>query len=156
MQAQNNFPSTPGSYVIILDLKQKQSVSIGRLGKCEFPTGRYAYVGSAQGSGGLAGRIRRHLNLSHAKQPHWHIDYLNLLAQITQTWWEVGTPGRECEWAQILSTIGKRIISGFGSSDCRCPGHLIWFSQDQKRYWLECMKSISKDLGNMEFLPSQE
>ncbi len=153
MQVLNKFPPEPGTYVIILDLKTKQQISIGKLGKCQFPKGWYAYVGSAWGPGGLGGRLKRHLNLNHTKYPHWHIDHLTLLAEITQIWWEVGLRGYECEWANNLSTIGERIIPNFGSSDCRCQGHLIWFPQDQDLHWVDCIKAISDDLTYVELQP---
>jgi Uri superfamily endonuclease len=156
MQAYNQIPSEPGTYVLILKLKEKQRLMIGRLGEYEFPEGTYAYVGSAQGPGGLASRLKRHLNLNRTKPPHWHIDHLNYWAEIEQIWWLVGSPSRECGWAQILSSIGTRLIPNFGSSDCRCPGHLIWFPQLDKPPWSEYMEAINGDLSKMVILPQSK
>jgi Uri superfamily endonuclease len=149
MHLETNFPSEPGTYVLILKLIEKQRLEIGMLGEHEFPKGYYAYVGSAQGSGGLAGRINRHLQYDQTKQPHWHIDYLRPWTDVAQIWWLAASPSRECEWAQILSQSGSRFIQHFGSSDCRCPGHLILFPSDHEVLWVEYRQSISSDLKTM-------
>jgi Uri superfamily endonuclease len=149
MHALNSIPSTPGTYVIIFDLQEGQQLTVGKLGKYEFPMGSYAYVGSAQGSGGLAGRLRRHLLLSYNKPPHWHIDHLNRVAEITQIWWQADSVDRECTWAETLSTVGTRLIGGFGSSDCGCPGHLIWFPPDRRLNLSDCMKTLGDNLRNI-------
>jgi Uri superfamily endonuclease len=146
MQSLDQIPTTPGTYVLILKLRQKLRLLIGRLGEHEFQTGYYAYVGSAQGPGGLAGRLKSHLTLLPTKPPHWHIDHLNQQADITQIWWLEGTSNHECIWSQILASIGTRSVPNFGSSDCGCPGHLIWFPQPKKFSWPECMKAIADNL----------
>ena len=156
MQTLNQFPSTPGTYVLILQLKQKQRLLIGKLGEYELPEGCYAYVGSAQGPGGLASRLKRHLDLNRTKPPHWHIDHLNHRAEIEQIWWLEGSPSRECDWAEILSSVGTRLIPNFGSSDCRCPGHLIWFSQSHKLAWSKYMEAINGNLSKITILPQSK
>jgi Uri superfamily endonuclease len=156
MQTLNQIPSEPGTYVLILKLKEKQRLLIGKLGEHDFPEGHYAYVGSAQGPGGLASRLKRHLNLNRTKPPHWHIDHLNHRAKIEQIWWLEDSPSRECGWAQILSCIGTRLIPNFGSSDCRCPGHLIWFPQSDNFAWSDYMEAISVNLNKMVILPQSQ
>lgn len=120
-------PEAPGTYVLILRLPQPTAVSVGKLGDFTFPTGWYAYVGSAQGPGGLAARISRHLRGS--KSCHWHIDYLRLHAEPVSVWYTASGQKVECKWAQALSELpgASTPVSDFGSSDCRCPAHLFWF-----------------------------
>jgi Uri superfamily endonuclease len=152
MDLETTFPSEPGTYVLILELAEKQCLEIGMLGEHEFPAGYYAYVGSAQGSGGLAGRINRHLQHDQTKRPHWHIDYLRPWTDVAQIWWLAGSPSRECVWAQILSQRGSQFLKHFGSSDCRCPGHLIFFPYDNNVSWGEYRQSISCDLKSMLYM----
>ncbi len=119
------FPSTRGSYILILHLAKTGTVRVGRLGNIDFQKGFYAYVGSAMGPGGLAGRIRHHLK--PAKNPHWHIDYLGQIADIKEVWICEGPHRREHAWARIFSGSEKAGIpaKGFGSSDCHCLTHLF-------------------------------
>lgn len=112
--------SGKGTYVLILRLEKFARVRIGRLGVAEFDCGFYAYVGSAFGPDGLAGRIGRHLK---AQKPcHWHIDYLRRRCQLIDIWYTVSPVHREHDWARALAeTQGASIpIPGFGSSDCHC------------------------------------
>jgi len=60
-----------GSYVLIAKLPEPEIITIGKLTDAYFPSGYYAYVGSALG--GVKARISRHL--SQSKKQHWHIDY---------------------------------------------------------------------------------
>jgi Uri superfamily endonuclease len=92
------------------------------------PMGYYAYVGSALGAGGLAARIGHHL--VRKGRPHWHIDALCAHASPVAAWYAIGPERRECAWAKALSALDGASLpaQGFGSSDCRCPTHLIHFS----------------------------
>lgn len=122
-------PDRPGTYVLILHLpRSAENVRIGRLGWFRFPSGWYAYVGSAQGPGGLAARLARHLR--QPKPLHWHIDYLRAQAQPVEAWYVAETQKRECAWARALSGFpGASVpMPRFGASDCRCPAHLIRFA----------------------------
>jgi Uri superfamily endonuclease len=118
-------PRQTGSYVLILQLPQPTLLTVGKLGKFEFPAGWYAYAGSALGPGGLAARIGRHRKTS--KTPHWHIDRLRDRAELTAVWYAVGFRRRECVWARALSTLpgAREVAPGFGASDCRCSTHLL-------------------------------
>lgn len=120
-------PERPGSYVLILHLMHSKRIGVGRLGEFDFDAGWYAYVGSARGPGGLAARIARHQR--EPKPRHWHIDYLRAHAELIAVWYTVGSLGRECSWAGVLRHRPQASlpIPGFGASDCRCPGHLIYF-----------------------------
>ncbi|MFO7676427.1 MAG: GIY-YIG nuclease family protein [bacterium] len=108
------------AYVLVLRNPARRRVRVGGLGLLEFPPGFYLYVGS----GGLNAvrRVQRHL--APDKPVRWHADYLTTGPR---RMWPVDAfilPGRaECELARRL---GGRLdaVPGFGSSDCRCAGHL--------------------------------
>ncbi len=118
-----------GSYVLVLALKRPLTLSVGRLGAFDFPAGTYTYTGSALGAGGLAARLAHHRRLSLS--PRWHIDYLRLHAHLCEVWSLASEERLECAWAQALLRLpGARMIAPrFGASDCRCPAHLIYFSE---------------------------
>jgi Uri superfamily endonuclease len=127
-----------GTYILLLRLPCRATVRIGRLGPQPFERGYYAYVGSALG--GLESRIRRHLR--SAKANRWHIDYLREVAEVEGVWVLLGTERLECSLATELLRMrdaqpGPR---GFGSSDCRCPTHLVHFHE---RPAIEGMKHLS-------------
>ena len=111
-----------GSYILVLDLADDTRLAIGRLGTFEFPAGLYLYCGSALN--GLEARIRRHLRRD--KKHHWHIDYLAAVAPVVEVWWVVDEERWECRWAEAITGQGGLVVAkGFGSSDCRCPSHLL-------------------------------
>ncbi|MCH7712870.1 MAG: GIY-YIG nuclease family protein [Chloroflexi bacterium] len=112
-----------GGYVLLLHLEHAERIQVGRLGAFDFPPAHYLYFGSALG--GLASRIQRHQ--STQKRLHWHIDYLTATARVEQAWWAAGRERWECLWAQTaLEVPGISLpAAGFGSSDCRCPSHLV-------------------------------
>lgn len=147
MQIAEQFPTGPGTYILFLLLRKSKTITVGRLGSWTFRNGYYAYTGSAQGSGGLAGRLKRHLRPDSQKRIHWHIDHLVASdAKITQVWWKEGQMNHECFWAQQLAKEGSIVLPGFGSSDCTCPSHLIWLPalKDQPPNW----KSLKELLGD--------
>jgi Uri superfamily endonuclease len=94
---------------------------VGGLGSISFMPGGYAYVGSALG--GLEARIRRHLRA--AKKNHWHIDYLLAKAPLRRIIIAESSQRLECRLADRLGGQFDAVPS-FGSSDCRCPGHLFF------------------------------
>ena len=114
--------------MLILRLPHPASISVGRLGRFQFPSGWYAYAGSAHGPGGLAARLTRHLR--SPKPLRWHVDYLRAYARPVEIWYAVGTQKRECAWAQALSGLPGAFIPvpRFGASDCHCLAHLIHFA----------------------------
>ena len=89
--------------------------------------GFYVYVGSAFGSGGLRARIAHHGR--RARRPRWHIDYLRLHAAPCRVW--LSGEAREHQWmAAIASMPGASApMRGFGSSDCHCASHLLFFTR---------------------------
>lgn len=129
----------PGSYLLLLRLDAPAEIQIGKLGRHTFPPGRYAYAGSALGSGGVAGRVNRHLRPD--KRLHWHIDHLAEHAPIVGVGAAYGSDRRECRWIKDLGALrGATIpVAGFGSSDCRsgCPAHLVRLPDDLTFSWIE-------------------
>ena len=139
-----------GTYALVMELGSETTIAVGRLGRrsgereITFPAGCYVYFGSAHG--GLRGRVSRHLKRegakgsggSRKKRFHWHIDYLVQFADVTQVWyaleeeqgeWLLRKEKLECLWCQAARELPQAqfLIPGFGSSDCRCPSHLIYF-----------------------------
>jgi len=115
----------PGTYALLLTLEEGAYLQIGRLGTFDFPAGRYVYVGSALGSGGLRARLLRHCRTE--KRLHWHIDYLLRRTTICRAWC-VESPRRlECTWARWLQGRPEvwAPVPRFGASDCRCRSHLF-------------------------------
>lgn len=130
MQPRNMPDSSRGTYILCLYLKQEQIIEIGKLGSRLFPAGHYAYIGSAFGPGGFAGRLKHHLN--SGSKPHWHIDYLRRKSEIQEVWLSEHKDRREHEYAAILQQMKDAVLifPGFGSSDCKCPSHLFYFRSD--------------------------
>jgi Uri superfamily endonuclease len=126
------WPAAAGSYALVVDLAAPLELGVGSLGCRLFPAGRYAYLGSAHGPGGLAARLARHGR--QGKVLHWHIDYLTEQAPIVHVVACEGERPLECDWAQRLCALpGATVpVPGFGSSDCRvgCPAHLIRLPDD--------------------------
>ena len=114
-----------GTYALIIELKSETAVAVGRLGKLVFPKVYYAYFGSALS--GLSARINRHLRPD--KQLHWHIDYLLQFAEIVEIWYISSDRRLECVLCREARELfdSEDIAPGFGSSDCRCPSHLLYF-----------------------------
>jgi Uri superfamily endonuclease len=101
---------------------------VGKLGTFLFPAGRYIYTGSALS--GLECRLARHRR--HEKKRHWHIDYLLEHACIEEITLLQTRERLECALnAEALARPGARVIAArFGSSDCRCPAHLVYLEAD--------------------------
>jgi Uri superfamily endonuclease len=119
----------PGTYVLWLQLGTSLRVRAGGLGLLHFSAGSYAYVGSAFGPGGIAARLGRHFRLN--KRQRWHIDYLRRVSDTPGAWVSYDDTRHEHRWALALTALpGAQLpVAGFGSSDCRCPSHLIWFER---------------------------
>lgn len=120
---------TKGIYLLIIKLKAKVLISAGVLPPITFRSGIYLYVGRAKN--GLRGRLRRHLRKE--KRPFWHIDSLLQKAKIEDVWIKPDF-FRECQIARKIKNILKNSIfplKGFGSSDCHCPSHLLFMSQNK-------------------------
>ncbi len=126
-------PSLPGTYVLILRVEEAGWVQVGQLGDFRIPAGWLAYVGSARGPGGLSARLARHLR--YPKPARWHVDFLQPAVRPAAVWWAAGNDRQECLWAAALVQMpgASRPIPGFGSSDCRCPAHLVHFPEPPDR-----------------------
>ena len=122
----------PGCYSLIIDLKRKRTIRVGKLGEAVFPAGTYVYTGSAMK--GLGARLRRHC--ARKKKMHWHIDHLLTApdAQIKKIILYPAAPGQECRKnKRIAAQPGAEVIlKNFGTSDCKsgCPSHLLYFADD--------------------------
>ncbi|MBX5492637.1 MAG: GIY-YIG nuclease family protein [Chloroflexi bacterium] len=115
----------PGSYLLVLRTTTPLTLPVGRLGRRHFPPGWHVYVGSARR--GLGARLAHHLR--PLSRPHWHIDTLRSHATLVEVWALLGRERYECALAaQLTGLPGAGLAAGFGSSDCRCPGHLVSFS----------------------------
>jgi Uri superfamily endonuclease len=135
-----------GTYLLLIGLDRSTALTVGRLGTFSFDKGWYAYAGSALGPGGLQARLARHAR--GQKRIHWHIDYLLGHARLVQSW-QLACPIRlECEWAAALLRLSEARVAvrHFGASDCRCPGHLIyWPSRPQDDQIETTLHSVAPD-----------
>jgi len=115
------------AYALVMLLDAETHIRTGSLGVIRYPRGCYVYVGSAMR--GMASWVSRHMRRD--KPLLWHVDYLTQHTQTMAALCDVAVSARECEWAGLLGCVeGAQVFpSGFGSSDCRCPGHLIYFPQ---------------------------
>ena len=114
-----------GAYQLLIRLDSDKTIPVGKLGTFRFPAGFYVYTGSAMG--GIDARVARHL--SKIKRFHWHIDYLLEHCAIIRYAIEESSASRECELnAAMLAMDGATApAKGFGSSDCKCRSHLVYF-----------------------------
>ncbi|MCP4176176.1 MAG: GIY-YIG nuclease family protein [bacterium] len=119
----------PGTYAILLKNKLSKNIRVGKLGIYIFKPGYYVYLGSALGPGGLHGRLNRHIRRD--KKKHWHIDYIRSRMKLLEVWYAVQEENSECLWASKLKLLSKnsKDIINFGSSDCKCKSHLIFFPE---------------------------
>jgi len=95
-------------------------LEIGALGTIRINGGSYAYVGSAMN--GLDARVARYLRPERARR--WHIDYLVDCARLLDIVVAPCENSVECEVSRRLM-LEWPVVPRFGSSDCRCPGHLF-------------------------------
>jgi Uri superfamily endonuclease len=124
-------PHEGGLYVLLLSLPTDRRLSVGRLGAFDLAAGWYAYVGSAHGPGGLAGRLAHHLRpVDGDHAPHWHIDHLRAVAPLVALWWSRAPADDEHTVAHAVAHWPGALlpIPRFGASDCRCPAHLLAFA----------------------------
>ncbi len=127
--ARLRFKIEKGTYGLIFELQTSCRLMVGKLGRFGFPAGWYAYTGSARGPGGLRARVAHHLRLS--RSPHWHMDYLRPHGTIHELWYGADNRHDEHRWAACLQSMPNALalVPGFGSSDCRCQTHLVYFTE---------------------------
>lgn len=120
-----------GVYAILISVRGRVRIRVGSLGRLSFKPGVYVYVGSGSGeaSTSIEGRLIRHF--SKTKRRHWHIDYLLSNSQVEPivAVFSETKGSYECALAKVLSESvwAKSPFKGFGSSDCSCLSHLIYF-----------------------------
>ena len=118
--------SSPGTYALIFNLKNKISSQVGSLGLLSLEPANYIYIGSAFGPGGIKARTNRHIKIN--KVSRWHIDYMRPFLILNEIW-HIYNYKCECVWAQIFSLKGIVPFKGFGSSDCNCKSHFFKFNK---------------------------
>lgn len=112
-----------GTYTLLFSLDGDATITVGALGEIDFPSGAYAYTGSAGGRSGFT-RLQHHDHVAtgDSTTTHWHIDYLlshpdaALHSVITATGVDV-----EC---RIARELDAEPTLQFGCSDCKCESHL--------------------------------
>jgi sugar fermentation stimulation protein A len=103
-----------------------------------FPAGIYVYVGSALS--GIENRVSRHR--STRKKRRWHIDYLLDKAEVVSV---IAIPSErksiECDVAKTLIACEEAAVpvKGFGSSDCGCESHLVFFGDNDPEWVAEAV-----------------
>ncbi|MCG3253037.1 MAG: GIY-YIG nuclease family protein [Candidatus Heimdallarchaeota archaeon] len=137
-----------GTYLLFIFVEQDISLTIGALGSKLFQQGNYIYIGSALGPGGLKKRIARHIK--QEKKIFWHIDYLlkNNFVKIIAYGEILSDHKIECGVVnQIIRIFHEKssIIKNFGSSDCNCKSHLLYFN---KKPINELIKQIKIEMKN--------
>ena len=115
------------AYALVMHLDAEMPICVGSLGVIRYPGGYYVYVGSA--ICGMSARVARHMRSE--KRLRWHVDYLTQHAPVVAALCDMDDGAQECEWARLLGQMDGALVfpRGFGSSDCRCPGHLIYFAE---------------------------
>ncbi|MEM5883106.1 MAG: GIY-YIG nuclease family protein [Candidatus Aenigmatarchaeota archaeon] len=122
-----------GAYLLFIRLKKNERIKIGKLGSFNFKKGFYVYSGSALKN--LEARIERHRR--KRKKKFWHIDYL-LASKNAKIVYVIGIQTKkriECKLNKIVSSFpGAKILAEkFGSSDCKCKSHLVYFGEKDLR-----------------------
>ena len=115
-----------GLYIAVFYLPKDQYIQVGKLGRISFEQGFYFYVGSAQRN--FSARIDRHSRKK--KLLRWHIDYLSTKAEMLGAVVIPGPRKGECVLAKELAGMYELAAPGFGSSDCRCRGHLFYMPDE--------------------------
>jgi len=118
-----------GTYLLVIEVRENQKISVGKHSAKNFSKGIYLYVGRAKG--GLQRRIERHL--SKKKKNFWHIDYLLQKAEVQEVWIRRDFFD-ECQTAlEVRSLLKYSLIplKKFGASDCNCPSHLFYLPESK-------------------------
>ncbi len=118
-----------GVYLLILELNTNQRISAGKLQQTEFEPGIYIYIGSARN--GLLRRIARHRRKE--KKIFWHIDYFLQKAKIKEIWIRNDYFDECLALSEAKNSLKNSCfpLKKFGSSDCRCPSHLIFLPENE-------------------------
>lgn len=126
------FLQDKGAYMLLMLNEKDREIKLSRgFGEKSvlFRRGFYIYVGSALK--GLSSRVRRHLR--QTERAFWHIDYIKGDMKVLKVF-IIRSPRKiECEIAKELKEIADDYIPNFGSSDCRCESHLLYFNEDPRK-----------------------
>lgn len=128
-----------GIYSLVFDCNEK--IVVGSIGEKEL-NGRFCYIGSARGKGGLESRIGRHIDLYKGKKDvrHWHIDYVLPRCDLIGYCYGKTSKDKECELGKKMNYT--MVFDGFGSSDCDCKSHLFkvtsWNKEEFKKSFERC------------------
>ncbi len=114
-------PACRGSYILVLMLAGEASIPV--LGGVRLEPGVYAYVGSALGPGGLAARLRRHLE--GPRRLHWHVDWLRSRSEPAGYAYCCTSARVEDRVADACASTLESGPRGFGASDSRALTHLF-------------------------------
>lgn len=114
-------------YAIFFQLENEKTIQIGKLTTHTFDKGKYIYVGSAKKN--IAARVNRHIRLE--KPLRWHFDYLRPYGEVTK----VITFEEKLGECGLTNQLKKKFnastpVKKFGSSDCRCYSHLLFYEED--------------------------
>jgi Uri superfamily endonuclease len=138
MEGSNRKENDRGVYILFLELEKTQKIKPGRLAEADYKKGMYIYVGRARKD--LQARISRHIRKE--KKLFWHIDYLLRKAKLREIWTRENFFD-ECRTVSNLHDFfpsPSQNHKGFGSSDCRCPGHLLHVSSPKRELRLQLQK----------------
>ncbi|MFX1338008.1 MAG: DUF123 domain-containing protein [Promethearchaeota archaeon] len=121
-------------------MNKETNISIGSLGTIQFKKGYYFYVGSAMGNSGsttLLNRVKRHVTPPEKKKVFWHIDYLlqNENSLVIKMYLIPSSQKLECIICNELTDISDDLVKDFGSSDCNCKSHLLYFKSIDNTYF---------------------
>lgn len=118
-----------GAYILLMEMKTTQKISIGVKKETVFKPGYYLYIGSALKN--LKSRIARHKRKT--KNLHWHIDYLLEKAKLITAYPIRTSSDLECEITRKFQNHGIDSLIGFGCTDCTCISHLFWYANDPRK-----------------------
>jgi Uri superfamily endonuclease len=151
MRARGTKLQREGTYALLFR-SSNASLRVGALGEVRLTTGFAVYVGSAFGAGGLAGRLRHHLQ--PIARPRWHLDYLRPGLDLRGAWVGTGPRHTEHAWASIFSKLPNASLPRrrLGTSDCRCSSHFFHWPRTPGRNEVVELLTGSSDATEIRFL----
>lgn len=120
----DTLPPAPGAYALLIRLPRRCPLPTRFGAGTVLPAGRYLYLGSAKGGGGIRARCTRHM--AAQKTLRWHVDWLT--TQPSATVRALPFPGGdECALTARALAAGATVpVRGLGASDCPlCDAHLL-------------------------------
>ena len=144
-----------GDYLMVLQVEEPVTVTIGSKGDMHFEAGYYIYVGSAKAN--LEKRIERHKR--KRKQKHWHLDYLRSVSTVVAALPIRSSSDLECELAKAMKAISVDEVKGFGCSDCHCTSHLFKMDVNpihDERFMIDVVETFRMNRLNEAMLDFQK